>query len=55
MSLAFDAFAVGHAATLDLTSTEYFKRTCHIADFVGIPVRLVGVGPDRDQVVWLEP
>jgi adenylosuccinate synthase len=26
-----------------------------IADFVGVTVRLVGVGPDRDQTVWLEP
>jgi len=25
----------------------------YIADFVGVPVRLVGVGPDRDQTVWL--
>jgi adenylosuccinate synthase len=25
-----------------------------IADFVGVPVRLVGVGPDRDQVVWID-
>ncbi|HSK50183.1 MAG TPA: adenylosuccinate synthase [Solirubrobacterales bacterium] len=25
-----------------------------IAEFVGVPVRLVGVGPDRDQVVWIE-
>jgi adenylosuccinate synthase len=25
-----------------------------IADFVRVPVRLVGVGPDRDQVVWLD-
>ena len=25
-----------------------------IADFVGVPIRLVGVGPDRDQTVWLE-
>ncbi len=24
-----------------------------IADFVGVPIRLVGVGPGRDQVVWL--
>jgi adenylosuccinate synthase len=24
-----------------------------IADFAGVPIRLVGVGPDRDQVVWL--
>ncbi len=25
-----------------------------IAEFVGVPVRLVGVGPDREQVVWLD-
>ena len=25
----------------------------YIADFVGVPVRLVGVGPARDQVVWI--
>ncbi len=25
-----------------------------IAEFVGVPVRLVGVGPDRDQTIWLE-
>jgi adenylosuccinate synthase len=26
-----------------------------ISEFVGVPVRLVGVGPDRDQAVWLDP
>ncbi len=26
-----------------------------ISEFVGVPVRLAGVGPDRDQVVWFEP
>ena len=26
----------------------------YIADFVGVPIRLVGVGPDRDQVVWMD-
>jgi adenylosuccinate synthase len=26
-----------------------------ISEFVGVPVRLVGVGPDRDQTVRLEP
>jgi adenylosuccinate synthase len=25
-----------------------------ISEFVGVPVRLVGVGPDREQVIWLE-
>jgi adenylosuccinate synthase len=24
-----------------------------IADFVGVPIRLVGVGPSRDQVIWM--
>jgi adenylosuccinate synthase len=24
-----------------------------IAEFVGVPIRLVGVGPDRDQTIWL--
>jgi adenylosuccinate synthase len=24
-----------------------------ISDFVGVPIRLVGVGPDRDQTIWL--
>jgi adenylosuccinate synthase len=25
-----------------------------IAEFAGVPVRLVGVGPDREQVIWLD-
>jgi adenylosuccinate synthase len=25
-----------------------------IADFVGVPIHLVGVGPDREQVIWLD-
>ncbi len=25
----------------------------YISDFVKVPIRLVGVGPDRDQVVWI--
>jgi adenylosuccinate synthase len=24
-----------------------------ISDYVGVPVHLVGVGPGRDQVVWM--
>ncbi len=24
-----------------------------IADFAGVPIRLVGVGPGRDEVVWI--
>jgi adenylosuccinate synthase len=25
----------------------------YIAEFVDVPIRLVGVGPDRDQVIWI--
>jgi adenylosuccinate synthase len=25
----------------------------YISDFVGVPIRLAGVGPDREQVIWL--
>jgi adenylosuccinate synthase len=25
----------------------------YISEFVGVPIRLVGVGPDREQVVWI--
>jgi adenylosuccinate synthase len=25
-----------------------------VAEFVGVPVALVGVGPGREQVVWTE-
>jgi adenylosuccinate synthase len=47
---------------LDLTacrSAENLPREARdylgfIAEFVGVPVRLVGVGPDREQVIWLE-
>jgi adenylosuccinate synthase len=48
---------------LDLTacrSAEDLPREARdylgfIADFVGVPVRLVGVGPDREQAIWLKP
>jgi adenylosuccinate synthase len=39
------------AADLPQQARDYLG---FIADFVGVPVRLVGVGPGRDQVVWLE-
>ena len=25
----------------------------YISEFVGVPIRLVGVGPDREQVIWI--
>jgi len=47
---------------LDLTSCrqaddlpqEALDYLGFISEFVGVPVRLVGVGPDREQVIWLE-
>jgi adenylosuccinate synthase len=26
----------------------------YVADFVGVPVALIGVGPGRDQIIWTE-
>jgi adenylosuccinate synthase len=26
----------------------------YIAEFVGVPIALIGVGPSRDQVIWTE-
>ncbi|HZO07237.1 MAG TPA: adenylosuccinate synthase [Solirubrobacterales bacterium] len=39
------------AADLPQEARDYLG---FISEFVGVPVRLVGVGPDRDQTVWLE-
>jgi adenylosuccinate synthase len=38
-------------ADLPQTARDYLR---FIADFVGVPIRLVGVGPDRDQTIWIE-
>ncbi len=38
-------------ADLPQAARDYLR---FIADFVRVPIRLVGVGPDRDQTVWLE-
>ena len=43
----------------DCRKTEDLPREARdylgfIADFVGVPIRLVGVGPDREQVIWLD-
>ena len=39
-----------HEADLPREARDYIE---FISDFVGVPVRLVGVGPGRDQVVWM--
>jgi adenylosuccinate synthase len=36
---------------LPAATREYLN---YVADFVGVPVTLVGVGPGRDQVIWTE-
>jgi adenylosuccinate synthase len=38
-------------ADLPAGAREYLR---YVAEFVGVPIRLVGVGPARDQVVWLD-
>jgi adenylosuccinate synthase len=37
---------------LPATARDYLR---FIEDFVGVPIKLVGVGPDRAQGVWLNP
>jgi adenylosuccinate synthase len=39
------------AADLPREARDYLG---FIAEFAGVPVRLAGVGPDREQVIWLE-
>jgi adenylosuccinate synthase len=46
-----DLTACREASDLPQEARDYLG---FIADFVGVPVRLVGVGPDREQVIWLD-
>ena len=34
---------------LPATARDYLK---FVADYVGVPVKLISVGPGRDQVIW---
>ncbi len=45
-----DIEGVRTAAELPPQARAYLE---FIEEFVGVPIRLVGVGPDRDQVIWL--
>jgi adenylosuccinate synthase len=45
-----DLEAVREEADLPQTARDYLS---YISEFVGVPIRLVGVGPDRSQVIWL--
>jgi adenylosuccinate synthase len=47
-----DLTACRNAEDLPREARDYLG---FIADFVGVPVKLVGVGPDREQVIWLDP
>jgi adenylosuccinate synthase len=38
-------------ADLPAAAREYLD---FVSDFVGVPVKLVGVGPGRDQVIWAD-
>ena len=46
-----DLTACRNAGDLPREARDYLD---FIAEFVGVPVRLVGVGPDREQVIWLD-
>src|SRR5689334_23085326 len=46
-----DLTACSSASDLPQEARDYLG---FIADFAGVPVRLVGVGPDREQSIWLE-
>ncbi|HVE66970.1 MAG TPA: adenylosuccinate synthase [Solirubrobacteraceae bacterium] len=45
---------IGDARTEDELPDAARSYLEFVADFVGVPVRLVGVGPRRDQVIWTE-
>jgi adenylosuccinate synthase len=45
-----DLGACRSEADLPAAARDYLR---FVADFAGVPIRLVGVGPDREQVVWI--
>jgi adenylosuccinate synthase len=46
-----DLTACREAADLPQAARDYLG---FISEFVDVPIRLVGVGPDREQVIWLD-
>jgi adenylosuccinate synthase len=46
-----DISACRSEADLPPQARDYLR---FVADFAGVPIRLVGVGPDREQVVWID-
>jgi adenylosuccinate synthase len=45
---------LGACRTVDDLPTAARDYLGFIAEFAGVPVKIAGVGPDRDQVVWIE-
>jgi adenylosuccinate synthase len=45
---------LGTCRTVDDLPTEARDYLAFIAEFAGCPVKIVGVGPSRDQVVWID-
>jgi adenylosuccinate synthase len=37
-------------ADLPQNARDYLQ---YVSDFVGVPIAVVGVGPGRDQIIWL--
>ena len=48
----FDEDITGARSMDDLPAAARAYLT-YISDFVGVPIKIVGVGPDRDQVIWV--
>jgi adenylosuccinate synthase len=46
-----DISAARSEADLPAQARDYLR---YIAEWAGVPIRLVGVGPDREQVVWID-
>jgi adenylosuccinate synthase len=45
---------IGHcrsASELPAAARDYLR---FVSEFVGVPVKLIGVGPGRDQVIWMD-
>jgi adenylosuccinate synthase len=45
---------IGECRTVDDLPDAARDYLRYISDFVGVPIKLVGVGPGRDQVIWME-
>jgi adenylosuccinate synthase len=47
-----DITACRDQSELPAEALDYIR---FVADFVGVPIALVGVGPGHDQNVWIDP